>query len=267
MGFILSGSGVGGLVLSPIIRALIANVGIRWTLRFFCLFITLVSLPISLTAVPSRFSGRRPTHINIALAKKPTFLLSVIGAFLQASGSLIPLTFIPEYSVALGYSAAFGAVLLAVSNGVNTVSRILSGFAGDRFGRQNTCIATVALSAMTICGFWLGSALNGSRTLWLICVVCYGIFAGGYNALYPTTIAEIFGLQSYASVNGFIYFIRGSGYLVGSPVAGAILGTSIVRNYTKVILYDATLLVSASFFVTGVRYYDAVNKKEWKWRA
>ena len=85
--------------------------------------------------------------------------------------------------------------------------------------------------------------------------------------LHPTTIVKIFEFQSYASVNGFIYFIRGSGNLVGSPVAGAILGSSVVRNYTRVIVHDAALHVGASFFVTGVKYYDAVNKKGWKWRA
>ncbi|TKA75819.1 hypothetical protein B0A49_03541 [Cryomyces minteri] len=251
MGFVLSGAGVGGLVLSPIIRLLIAKISIRWTLRFLCFLNLVLSLPIALTIAPSRFTSRRPTHIDISTARRPTFLLSTVAAFLQASGNLVPLTFLPEYSTVLGYSAGFGAVLLAINNGINSASRIVAGAAGDRLGRQNTLIFTVVCSAITVCSFWLTSVANESKPLWLAFVVFYGIFAGGYNALFPTTIAEVFGMQAYASVNGFIYFIRGMGSLFGSPVGGAILGNSVLANYRNVVWFDSALLFGASLCVIG----------------
>jgi MFS family permease len=187
MGFILSGSGIGGLVFSPLIRALITAIGPRWTLRFLCLLNLLISMPIAITASPSRFLGRRRTHVDLKLALKPAFIFSVGASFLQAGGNGLPLTFLPEYSVALGYSASFGATLLAVSNGVNSVSRVVTGYAGDRWGRQNTLILTVVLSVSSVFGFWLSSiAGGGSRILWLLFVVFYGVAGGGYNGLYPT---------------------------------------------------------------------------------
>ena len=118
---------------------------------------------------------------------KPSFLLSVGAAFLQAGGNGLPLTFLPEYSVALGYSAGFGATLLAVSNGINSVSRIMTGYAGDKCGRQNTLILTVILCVISVLGFWLGSATTGgNKILWILFVVFYGAAGGGYNALFPT---------------------------------------------------------------------------------
>ncbi|TVY32018.1 putative transporter, partial [Lachnellula occidentalis] len=187
MGFILSGAGIGGLVFSPLIRTLLTAIGPRWTLRTLSLLNLLISLPIAITAAPSRFVGRRPTHINLALATKPAFLLSVGAGFLQAGGNGLPLTFLAEYSVALGYSSAFGATLLAVSNGVNSVSRVLTGYAGDKCGRQNTLILNVLLCVVSVLGFWLGSTgSGGSKTLWVLFVVFYGIAGGGYNALFPT---------------------------------------------------------------------------------
>jgi len=187
MGLILSGSGVGGLVFSPLIRALLTAIGPRWTLRTLSLLNLLISLPIAITASPSRFVGRRPTHINLKLAMKPAFLLSVCAGFLQAGGNGLPLTFLAEYSVALGFSSGFGATLLAVSNGVNSISRILTGYAGDKCGRQNTLILTVLLCVVSVLGFWLGSTSSGgNKSLWILFVVFYGITAGGYNALFPT---------------------------------------------------------------------------------
>lgn len=188
MGFILSGAGIGGLVFSPTVRALLTSIGPRWTLRLLSLMVFIVATPIACTAPKSRFTGqRRPTHINLALAMKPAFLFSVGAAFLQAGGNGLPLTFLPQYSVAIGYEAAFGATLLAVNNGVNSVSRVIMGWVGDRVGRQNTLIGTVLLSVVCVAGLWEGSiGGQGDRGLWMAFVVVYGIAGGGYNALFPT---------------------------------------------------------------------------------
>lgn len=268
MGFILSGAGTGGLVFSPSIRVLLSAIGPRWTLRTLALLNLLISLPIAITASPSRFVGKRPTHINLKLAMRPAFLLSVCAGFLQAGGNGLPLTFLAEYSVTLGYSSGFGATLLAVSNGINFVSRILTGYAGDRYGRQNTLILTILVCVISVLGFWLGStASGGNKMLWILFVVFYGVAGGGYIALFPTTIAEVFGLHAYASVNGFIYFVRGLGQIFGSPVGGKILGESRLANYKNVILFDAALLGGAALCVVGVRFWDAVDKRKWLWKA
>lgn len=187
MGFMLSGAGIGGLVFSPLIRALITAIGPRWTLRCLCLLNLLIALPIAVVASPSRFVGLRPTHVNLKLALKPAFLLSVGAAFLQAGGNGMPVTFLSQYSVALGYSAGFGATLLAVSNGINSVGRVLTGYVGDKCGRQNTLILTAVLSVISVLGFWLSStASGGNKVLWILFVVFYGACGGGFNALFPT---------------------------------------------------------------------------------
>lgn len=262
-------------MLSPLIRTLLSHIGPRYTLLALSLINLLLSLPIALAVAPSRFIGRRSTHVGLSLLKRPAFVLSVGAAFLQAAGNLLPLTFVVEFSVAVGFSSSFGAVLLAVLNGVNSISRILTGFAGDRFGRQNTLILTVIFSALSVLCFWLGSTKgDGNKVLWLLFVVGYGVAGGGYNALFPTTVVEVFGLQAYASVNGFIYFVRGLGAMVGSPVGGAILGGGSgsgsgvgLASYRSVVWFDAALLLGATACVIGVRWLDSVEKKLWRWRA
>jgi MFS family permease len=268
MGFVLSGAGIGAVILSPAIRALISAVGIRWTLRSLSFLNLLISRPIATTAPPSRFASKRPTHVNAQVALKPAFILSVIAALLQSSGNLIPLTFLSQYSIALGYTASFGAALIAISNGINSISRILTGFAGDAFGRQNMLILTILGCATAVCGLWLSSAQNGSQALWLAFVIFYGIWSGGYNSLFPTTIAEVFGIQAYASVNGFLYFVRGLGAFFGSPVGGKILGEEGSRSdFVGVVYFDSALLFGAAVCVLGVRYFDATEKGKWIARA
>lgn len=294
MGFILSGAGIGGLVLAPSIRALLTAIGPRWTLRFMAFLNLVVSLPIAITASPSRFVGKRKTHLDLKLALKPLFIFSVSGAFLQAGGNGLPLTFISDYSVVVGFSSSFGATLLAVNNGVNSISRVVTGWAGDKFGRQNTLILTVLWCVLAVVGLWLGSAgKGGDRSMWLAFVVVYGFASGGYNALFPTvsydfvlshnrfpeylissdfdhpsqTVAEVFGIQAYSSVIGFLYFVRGCGAMFGSPVGGQILGESVIGNYFNVIWYDFALFAGATICVMGVRACDALGKRAWVWKA
>lgn len=95
-------------------------------------------------------------------------------------------------------------------------------------------------------------------------------------SLFPVTVSEIFGIQAYASVNSFLYFVRGCGAAFGSPVGGQILGGSrgltiaeegVLSDYNKLIWYDAALLIGSSLCVLGVRGFDALEKRQWKWKA
>jgi len=268
MGFILSAAGVGGLVYAPAARAMLAKMGAPWTLRIFGLVNLAISIPIVLGTPQSRSLVKRPTLVDVKLAKRLTFILQALAAMSQAAGNFVPLTFLPEFSTRLGYTAAFGAALLSVNNAVNTVSRIAMGFIADIAGRQNTLVLSVLGSAITVVAFWLSSAYGDSMGLWITFVVTYGLFAGGYNSLFPTTVIEVFGAQAYASVNGFIYFIRGLGALWGSPVGGALVkeGTH-PQAYVTLIWYDFALLMLSSVCVIAVRGLDASAKGRFKLKA
>ncbi|KAL2431599.1 hypothetical protein ABEF95_012213 [Exophiala dermatitidis] len=268
MGFILSAAGVGGLVYAPAARAMLAKVGAAWTLRIFGLANLAMCIPIVLGTPPSRSLSKRPTLVDVRLARRPAFVLQALAAMAQAAGNLVPLTFLPEFSTRLGYTAAFGAALLAIHNTVNTVSRIAMGFIADVAGRQNTLVLSVLGSAITVVALWLSSAYGDDMKLWIAFVVSYGIFAGGYNSLFPTTVIEVFGAQAYASVNGFIYFIRGLGALWGSPVGGALVaGGTKPQAYISLIWYDFGLLMLSSVCVIAVRVFDAAEKGQFKLKA
>ncbi|KAF2755054.1 major facilitator superfamily protein [Pseudovirgaria hyperparasitica] len=276
MGLILAGSGIGGLVLSPTTQYLLARVGPRWTLRVLALINLLVAGPVALATSPSRSVQRRPTLVNIAIAKRPTFILQTTGALLQAAGNFVPLTFLPDFSVALGYTTAFGALLLSLNSGVNSASRIVMGIIADKAGRQNTLIVSVLGSALSVGVLWSVAATGGTNTkaLWVAFVIMYGVTSGGYNALFPTTITEVFGIQAYASVNGFAYFVRGLGAFGGTPIGGEILSREQVdgsertaATFQTVIWYDTALLSAATVCVIGVRLFDALDKKHFKVKA
>ncbi|OAA65481.1 Major facilitator superfamily domain, general substrate transporter [Niveomyces insectorum RCEF 264] len=217
-------------------------------------------------ATIASLSARRPrTRLSPALLATPAFLFAVAAAFFQAAGGTLPLTFVPSYSVSLGLSAGTGATLLAVANAVNAVARVAAGYAGDRLGRLNVLVVSLAVAAAAVAALWglsvAAAAANNvdnthSTHLWLAFVVLYSIAAGGYYALFPATIADVFGIRRYAAVNGFLYFVRGCGTMLGSPVGGVLLGkdnkngggsrSSGSHAYADVVVWDGALLAGAA---------------------
>lgn len=139
----------------------------------------------------------------------------------------------------------------------------------------------VLLSSVTVLALWY----NASPARFLAFIILYGILAGGYNALLPTTITEIYGVQNYDAVNGSIYFLRGLGAIAGPPIAGVILGShrrggltapggdmltniaALKARYNDLVIYDGMLLIGASLCVVYVRWSDAKEKGSWRWRA
>ena len=188
-------------------------------------------------------------------------------------------------------------MLLAVNNGVNSASRVAMGFIADYAGRQNTlvgCVSSdqnynyivppltlnrlprqVVFSAISAITLWI----HASRERFLAFIILYGMASGGYSALLPTTIAEIYGKEHYSSANAAIYFVRGLGAVMGAPIAGALLGAhpgegkllqpkaELMKSFDKVAGYDAALLMTAGVCVVAVRWFDARAKGKWKWIA
>lgn len=84
MGFILSGNGVGGLVLAPTLHTLIQRVGVQWTLRILGLWTFIMMIPVAcVPRQPPGFEARRrgrqgSSRLNLSLLKRGTFIAQVI---------------------------------------------------------------------------------------------------------------------------------------------------------------------------------------------
>ncbi|KAJ7112200.1 major facilitator superfamily domain-containing protein [Mycena epipterygia] len=172
----------------------------------------------------------------------PPLMERALGAFLQAAGNVIPLYYMTSYSVSvLSYSRSGGSLLLAINSSVNSVSRIAMGWQAEYFD------------------WWM--------------------FALWYDAARERFIAYM-GSRTNSRVNGFIYFVRGLGSLLGAPIAGLILGShkrgggvpseladQLRAWYEHVVVYDGLLLFGAVMCVVNVRWLDARDKGGWKWKA
>ncbi|KAJ4465447.1 MFS general substrate transporter [Lentinula aciculospora] len=289
MGIILAGSRVGGLVMALVLQSLLDHYGVEWALRILGIWNLTVAIPVSLvvrhrsgfglgSSQSRRGSSRTSTMVSNALLKKGTFWYQSMGAFLQAAGNVVPLYYMSSYTVSvLSLSRSEGSLFVSINSGVNSLSRVAMGLLADYIGRQNTLIGGAILSAMSVFALWY----DAPEARFIAFVVMYGVYAGGYNALLPTTITEIYGVENYTSVNGVMYFIRGLGSMFGAPIAGLILGSRsrssasssnaglgmLRKRYNEVAVFDGMLLFAAAVCVGYVRLLDARDKGTWRWKA
>ena len=92
-----SGSGFGGVVLSPVSQALINRAGIPWTLRFLG-FVALVMGLGGVALVRQRVVSRKNTQykaMDWTVFKVPGYPMFLVFVFSQFFGYATPLFFIP----------------------------------------------------------------------------------------------------------------------------------------------------------------------------
>ncbi|EXJ73049.1 uncharacterized protein A1O5_04198 [Cladophialophora psammophila CBS 110553] len=283
MGIVLSGTGIGGVVWAPVLHGLITKTGFRNSLRISAavafVLISVTAPVMRWEATASRRFRAEARHssgivgllkiplVDYRIARSHTFFAQALGAALQSAAYYTPVFFFASYARTLGYSSATASNFIALSNAANAIGKIIIGHAADRIGRLNALFLTTAISAVAALGLWIPSSLSStqadSRHLFIAFTVLYGVFASAYVSLFPTSLVELFGIQNFASVNGFLYMVRGLATMVGTPVAGALIRSATHEKgpapYQNTAILVGVLLASATLAVFWVRLEAAVS--------
>ena len=208
MGIIFAGTGVGGMMWPTILRTLIDHIGFRNALRVSgCVAALFVAIAgFALEWEPS-FAARirvetqgwglqrnwwlKVPVVDWKVAKTKKFAAQAVGTFLQSAGYSTPLFLYAAYAQSRGYNVNTAANFITISNASNFVSRIVIGWAADKFGRLNALFATTFLSAIVVLSFWLPSTFcdrascnSQADTLFIIFTILYGAFASAYISLF-----------------------------------------------------------------------------------
>ncbi|KAI7891270.1 major facilitator superfamily domain-containing protein [Mucor mucedo] len=142
-GIAVSGSGVGGVCLSPMIQKLILTIGFRNTLRVqgafgFGLLCISTALATSRYRPPPSSNGKNKWyHVYDASLLSRRFVLLLCFSFFVPFGYVAPFFLAPSYCEYIGLDASTGAVMISVMSAANAICRIALGYLADRTGRFN----------------------------------------------------------------------------------------------------------------------------------
>ncbi len=240
-GILVGGFGLGALVFGPIAHTLLGQIGWRYTFLILGSFFAVIIVAISALVLKNPPAGWKPegwdpvklkslrtaeyTGIDFTMTdtvKTPEFIGMWLHYFLIISGGFAIITHIGPFSIDfMGFTPAVATGLIMTFSLLNFSGRLILGPLSDRIGRINTftligTIMSVAVFIFAIVHF------AGIHLLAYIIVVLGGIAFGGYLALSPAMVADVWGLKNIGVNYGAMFTAWGIAGIYGPFFAGRI---------------------------------------------
>ena len=247
VGVAVSGIGLGTLVGAPAAAALIEAVG--WRDAYLVLGAGGVVVLLVCAALV------RPAPVTVGAVAVPLLprLRTRAYATLYAAGLLlsvalfVPFVHLPAYAESHGAGAVAAAALVGVIGAASVAGRLALGALAGRAGVLRTYQGCFLLMAGSF-GLWLGDPSYARLVLF---AVLLGIGYGGFVALGPPLVAEVFGVQGLGALLGVLYTSAAVGSAVGPPLAGLLIGDG--DGYRTTVLGSLAVAALAAALVQRVR--------------
>ncbi|MCL1831481.1 MAG: OFA family MFS transporter [Oscillospiraceae bacterium] len=227
-GIVVSGLGFGGVIFTPVIKALIerfggASVGESSTFMVLggifaavCIAGSLFLKEAPAPAPTSAVSAGAPSSdfTTSQMLKSPAFYLIAFAFLLACLGGLIVINYTKQIAEMKGLAetAVVGVMIISI---FNSVGRLVWGMVSDKLGRINTILVLLVGSATLT--LFVPSINN-----WLVYAVIAGIgfMYGGLLSTFPALTSEVFGAKHMATNYGFVLLGFGVGAIIASQVGG-----------------------------------------------
>lgn len=225
VGIVVSGIGVGTLVVAPLSSHLITAVGWRSTDLVLAAGSAgpLVGCVLAVSRPPAQhlegglLPGERRFGLQLFFS---TLLISVV--------IFTPLVSLPDYAAQRHLAPGSGADLVGLIGIASVGGRLVSGAAGHRLGLRRTYGLAVLLVGLSV-GAWL---LSGAVAWLVVFAIVLGLGYGGCITNLPTVLAELHGPALVGRELGRQYVAVAIGAAVGPEVL--VLLTESTRSYVPV---------------------------------
>jgi MFS family permease len=266
-GLAFTGSGLGGMILQPIIGKLIVNVGWRNTYAILAVLMFVLVVPCTVFIIKDYPSdkglqpfGGVPKAVDNApvveeggmtlaqARKKAYFWMFLPLVTLSSAAACSMVQNVSPYVTDLGFDPTVAASLSALSLGVLAACKVILGQIYDKKGSLFTTVMSLAcLVAAAAC---YGSAVN---TAFLYA----GIFISGLGIAYttvgyPINTQSMFGKKDYSAIYGNVASFSSIGTAIGSPI------TSMIYDATG--SYRMAWFMWAAVNAVAIVVFIALNK-------
>lgn len=252
LAMILSGSGIAGLVLPPLVTTAVEMWGWRGGFMSMAILPLVITLPLALMWLSS--SERKPAAAGAAVdgpAILPGILFPVavrswrywtinISMVLVASAIIVMVVNTVPLLQDKGYSAIEASQIFGAFGISLVAGRVLVGYLVDRLWAPGVAFVALALPAL---GCFFLVAMGGNPMLVVVGVAMVGIGAGAEFDVAAFLVARYFGMRDYGRLFGLQMAVISGGICLAP--AGAAFLYQIFGNY------DAVLLVNMGLFLVG----------------
>ncbi|KAJ7241673.1 major facilitator superfamily domain-containing protein [Mycena haematopus] len=261
-GIAVAGSGIGGGIVSLIVRFLLSKLGYRNTIIIYS-----SACAVLWTAAWFMMAERRPPgHKDIRKRWLPhnigpVFYSIALSMFFGIFGYLSPYYFITTYVKSqvptLDPTSILVVLPLVVMNMSGGAGRIIAGRFADRFGPINMFFTSFFLGGLFQIFIW---TFAHSYATVIVFSVMYGFVGCWFLGLLPVVCAQLFGLNDLATITGFMILTNSPGQLSGASIGGAVFSGS-GGDWRAVSLYSGCVMLLGSSFVLYARFSH--DKRIW----
>lgn len=220
LGIAVAGVGLGTVVAAPLAASLIERHG--WRTGYVVLAVASTALLVVAAVLAERppVPVASPTALSLRQALRTPAFASLYGSAVLLSLALFQVfVYLPDFAEDEGATKVAGAGLVAVVAASSIVGRLVLGPVADRIGRIRTYRACFLVMGVSF-GIWL---VAPSYPWLVVFAVVMGGGYGGFVALSPAVVAEVFGVSGLGRLIGVLFTGAGVGALVGPPLAGVLI--------------------------------------------
>ncbi|KAH8602576.1 MFS transporter, MCP family, solute carrier family 16, member 6 [Bisporella sp. PMI_857] len=180
-----AGVGIGGIIFSFGIQAMIDNVSFCWSLRITAAMCTVMNTT-AVAVLRNRNSTIRPPQLafDTKLLRRYDVLLVLSWAFITMLGYITLIYSVSDFTKSLGLSSSQAAAISAFLNVGAAVGRPLIGLISDRYGRIETSGIFTFLSGLICFAIWIPAKTYGVTIL-------FAILTGAMSGVFWMTLAPI----------------------------------------------------------------------------
>ena len=270
IGICFTGSGVGGMIFSPVVGSVILSHGWRAAFLVLAAVMAVTLLPLSLfmknapadKGMRPLGEGREITNIQevgsgmtLAEAKTKSVFWMALACSIAMSISTGPLmNTLSPYMTDLGYDYSFSALMVSFSMGALAIGKTLLGQIYDRMGtRKATALAGT-------CGLMgLVSMLLIQNKLALVPYLIGTGFACAFGSVaYPILTRALFGEKDYTAIYGIISFGNSLGVAIGPIISTWFYDNMGTYRYSYMVMIAVVTLATVVF----VRLLPKEEKEE-----
>lgn len=252
IGIAVCGIGLGTLLVAPLAAALIEAVGWRSAYRVMAItgVVVLLAVAVVVRPVPLPVVAEHVPGLAVRL-RHPTYVRLYVAGVLLSTVMFVPFVHLPSYAEEHGTGEVAAAALVGIIGGASIVGRLALGGAAARLGVMRTYQACFAVMTGSFL-LWLGAP--GYPRLVLLALLL-GVGYGGFVALGPPLMAELFGIRGLGGLLGVLYTSAAVGSAVGPPAAAALAETG--GGWSLVAVVSVVVGGVATAIVLGVRRQPA----------
>ncbi|EKM56382.1 uncharacterized protein PHACADRAFT_118039 [Phanerochaete carnosa HHB-10118-sp] len=243
MSIVAAGSSLGSII-HPIMlnNTLNSSLGFGNSVRASAGLVT-VMLLLSIALMKPRLPPPAHTMPLIPAMKKfsrdSAYVWTSAGLFLVTTGFYYPLYYLQLDASEHNLSKDFSFYCLVILNFSSLVGRISSGFVAQKIG------GPIGITFSAMCCSAVILAMIGIKTVTSVVLVAifFGFFAGSYIALNAPVLAVL--ADNFGEIGarmGVAFAAAAFGGLIGSPIAGALLGDS--NTWWKPAIFAGTVTFS-----------------------